>query len=130
MSACAAGDIYTLMISRAILTYIEQPPIARKPVGYQQDFVDTYRPNKTWYVSDSLRRQLHKMGKATVCDGNRVMTTLHTFALSYFTAPGLAQAGTRSLRGRNRSAASSPLSADFSDHFRHLASGHPQSMLL
>lgn len=54
--------------SQDILTYIEQAPIARKPVGYQKDFLDTYRPNETWYLSDSLRRQLHKMGKTTVID--------------------------------------------------------------
>lgn len=54
--------------SQDILTYIEQPPIARKPVGYQRDFLDTYRPNETWYLSDSLRSQLHKMGKTTEID--------------------------------------------------------------
>lgn len=46
-----------------IQTYIEHAPIARKPVGYQRDFLDSYRPNETWYISESLRHQLHKMGK-------------------------------------------------------------------
>ena len=54
--------------SQDILTYIEQPPVARRPVGYEKDFLDTYRPNDTWYLSDSLRRQLHKMGKTTEID--------------------------------------------------------------
>lgn len=45
-----------------ILHYIDQPPQARKPVGYQLDFLDAYRPNETWYLSESLRRQLHKLG--------------------------------------------------------------------
>ena len=54
--------------SQDILTYIQQPLKARKPVGYQDDFLDTYRPNETWYLSDSLRRQLHKMGKTTEID--------------------------------------------------------------
>lgn len=49
--------------SQDILAYIDQPPEARKPVGYQRDFLDTYRPNETWYLSASLRRQLHKMGR-------------------------------------------------------------------
>jgi hypothetical protein len=49
--------------SRDILAYIDQPPEARKPVGYQRDFLDAYRPNATWYLSESLRRQLHKMGR-------------------------------------------------------------------
>ncbi|WP_256572532.1 MULTISPECIES: Fic family protein [unclassified Pseudomonas] len=49
--------------SRDILAYINQPTEARKPVGYQRDFLDAYRPNETWYLSESLRRQLHRMGK-------------------------------------------------------------------
>jgi len=54
--------------SQDILTYIEQPLVARKPVGYQKDFLDNYRPNETGYLSDSLRRQLHRMGKTTEID--------------------------------------------------------------
>ncbi len=49
--------------SHDILAYVDQPVSARKPVGYQRDFLDTYRPNKTWYLSEPLRRQLHKMGR-------------------------------------------------------------------
>lgn len=51
--------------SQDILAYIDQPPEARKPVGYQRDFLDDYRPNETWYLSESLRRQLHRMGRTT-----------------------------------------------------------------
>lgn len=51
--------------SQDILAYIDQPPEARKPVGYQRDFLDAYRPNETWYLSESLRRQLYRMGKTT-----------------------------------------------------------------
>ena len=51
--------------SQDILAYIDQPPEARKPVGYQRDFLDAYRPNETGYLSESLRRQLHKMGRTT-----------------------------------------------------------------
>lgn len=49
--------------SRDIVRYIDQPLPARRPVGYQRDFLDSYRPNTSFYLSDSLRRQLHKMGK-------------------------------------------------------------------
>ncbi len=48
--------------SRDILAYVDQPLQARKPVGYQRDFLDAYRPNKTWYLAAPLRRQLRKMG--------------------------------------------------------------------
>jgi Fic family protein len=51
--------------SQDILAYIDQPLEARKPMGYQRDFLDTYRPNETWYLSESLRRQLHRMGRTT-----------------------------------------------------------------
>ncbi|QLF92848.1 Fic family protein [Pseudomonas sp. ABC1] len=51
--------------SRDILAYIDQPLEVHKPVGYQRDFLDTYRPNVTSYLPESLRRQLHRMGKTT-----------------------------------------------------------------
>lgn len=46
-----------------IVAYIDQPVEARKPVGYQREFLDTYRPNDTWYLSEPLRRQLRTMGQ-------------------------------------------------------------------
>lgn len=48
--------------SQDILAYINQPLRARKPVGYQREFLQAYRPNKTTYLPTALRRQLHKMG--------------------------------------------------------------------
>ncbi|MGO4477405.1 Fic family protein [Massilia sp. 2TAF26] len=48
--------------SQDILAHVDQPVEARKPVGYQREFLDAYRPNETWYLSESLRRQLRKMG--------------------------------------------------------------------
>jgi hypothetical protein len=48
--------------SRDILAYIDQRLEARKPVGYQQDFLDAYEPDRTWYLSEPLRRQLKRIG--------------------------------------------------------------------
>ncbi len=48
--------------SRDILAYVGQPIEARKPVGYQRDFLDAYEPGRTWYLPDPLRRQLRRMG--------------------------------------------------------------------
>lgn len=48
--------------SRDILEYINKPLAARKPVGYQRDFLESYIPNQSAYLSETLRRQLHKMG--------------------------------------------------------------------
>lgn len=49
--------------SRDIVAYIDQAPEARKPVGYQRDFLESYQPNKTWYLSEPLRRQLRQIGQ-------------------------------------------------------------------
>ena len=54
--------------SQDILAYVEQPAQARKPVGYQRDFLDASHPNKTWYLSESLRRQLNRMGRTADLD--------------------------------------------------------------
>lgn len=48
--------------SRDILAYISQPLAARDPVGYQIDFLESYRPNHSCYLSAPLRQQLRKMG--------------------------------------------------------------------
>lgn len=51
--------------SQDILAYVTQPLQARKPVGYQRDFLDAYQPNVSAYLSAPLRRQLHNMGKTS-----------------------------------------------------------------
>lgn len=66
-------DIFPVYIplsadSRDILAYVNQPLEARKPVGYQRDFLDAYVPNQSWYLSESLRRQLRKMGETGQAD--------------------------------------------------------------
>jgi hypothetical protein len=54
--------------SRDVLAYIDRPLEARKPLGYQREFLDSYQPNKTWYLSEPLRRQLHKTGRTPQMD--------------------------------------------------------------
>ncbi|MDQ3059448.1 MAG: Fic family protein [Pseudomonadota bacterium] len=49
--------------SQDILAYVDQPLQARRPVGYQRDFLDAYQPNVSAYLPEPLRRQLHKMGR-------------------------------------------------------------------
>lgn len=48
--------------SKEVLAYINQPLLARKPVGYHYDFLESYEPNKTRYLSEPLCRQLRNMG--------------------------------------------------------------------
>lgn len=49
--------------SHDIITYLSKPTFEREPVGYSRDFLDDYTPNKTYYLSEPIRRQLHRMGK-------------------------------------------------------------------
>lgn len=51
--------------SKDVLEYIDQPLQARRPIGYQSDFLDAYQPNQTRYLSESLCRQLRKIGQTT-----------------------------------------------------------------
>jgi Fic family protein len=51
--------------SRDILAYIDRPAEARQPVGYQSDLLAAYDPNKTWYLPEPIRLQLHRIGQAS-----------------------------------------------------------------
>lgn len=52
--------------SEEIRRYISQPTAARKPVGYKREFLDSYRPNETFYLSEQERGHLAKAGKPNV----------------------------------------------------------------
>ena len=46
-----------------VSTWVRLPIMRRVPVGYVRHFLESYRPNETWYLSDPARRQwLHDMG--------------------------------------------------------------------
>ncbi len=47
-----------------IREYLRQPAEARKPVGYNRYFLDSYRPNVTSYLSADERARFAKIGKA------------------------------------------------------------------
>lgn len=42
---------------------VRQPLMQRKPVGYQRLFLEEYEPGVTFYLSASLRTQLHEIGR-------------------------------------------------------------------
>ncbi len=46
-----------------IRAYVRQPATARKPVGYNGAFLDSYRPNETFYLSEAERAHLAVVGK-------------------------------------------------------------------
>ena len=58
-------------LSRAgteIREYVRQPPTGRQPVGYDRGFLDSYRPNKTFYLSQAEREHLHEVGRPAIVD--------------------------------------------------------------
>lgn len=44
---------------------VRLPLMHRRPVGYQRKFLETYQPGQTFYLSESLRSQLHDMGRTS-----------------------------------------------------------------
>ena len=51
-----------------IRNYVRQPPAARKPVGYDRSFLDSYRPNRSFYLSEKERTQLAETGRSGVVE--------------------------------------------------------------
>ena len=47
----------------AIREYFRKPPGARRPAGYNRDFLDSYRPNVTAYLSAAERAHLREVGR-------------------------------------------------------------------
>lgn len=62
----ARGEVYvpTSPEGAEIKAYVRQPVQGRRPVGYNIEFLDAYRPNETWYLPDKLRGQLHTLGRS------------------------------------------------------------------
>lgn len=42
--------------------YVSQPLADRKAVSYQHDFLHRYQPNATFYLSEPVRKHLHRVG--------------------------------------------------------------------
>ena len=55
--------------SRDVVHYVRQPIQQRQPVGYDRLFVESYRPNETFYLSPEIREHLHQIGRSP--DGPR-----------------------------------------------------------
>jgi DNA-binding Lrp family transcriptional regulator len=49
--------------SEKLIQYLSKAINARKPVGYNQDFLRSYVPNSTFYLNKSQRDKLLKIGK-------------------------------------------------------------------
>ena len=69
------GGIVLSPAGRAVLDLVVQPVIAKRPVTYNQDFLDGYTPNESYYLPEPIRTQLHDMGR-TGTDGRPAGTHL------------------------------------------------------
>ena len=48
----------------AVRALVRQPRQLRQLVAYQIEFLEAYQPNRTYYLQDALRSQLHTMGRS------------------------------------------------------------------
>ena len=46
-----------------IQEYVRRPPAGRQPVGYDRTFLESYRPNKVFYLSQAEREHLLDVGR-------------------------------------------------------------------
>ena len=49
--------------SKEIQDYVRRPVQGRVLVGYQRDFLEYYKPNRTYYLPDDIRTHLHNIGQ-------------------------------------------------------------------
>jgi len=52
----------------AIRDYVRQAPEARKPVGYDRKFLDRYRPNASFYLTQQDRAHLAAVGRLQIAE--------------------------------------------------------------
>jgi hypothetical protein len=48
---------------RVVRDYVRQAIQQRKPVGYNREFVESYRPNETFYLPPDIREHLGRIGR-------------------------------------------------------------------
>lgn len=65
------GEVYIPVSpeGETIKQAVRAPIQNRSPVGYNRQFLDTYRPNDTFYLASETRQRLLEMGRST--DGQR-----------------------------------------------------------
>jgi hypothetical protein len=56
-----------------IRAYINQPVQQRKPVGYDRQLLESYLPNRTYYLSPEILEHLHRIGR--ISDNERLAGT-------------------------------------------------------
>ncbi len=63
--AMAEAELYVPVSPEgaAIRDQVRRALMHRRPVGYQREFLQAYQPGTTFYLPESLRRQLHDIGR-------------------------------------------------------------------
>ena len=66
-TVAAQGEFYVPISpeAEAIKQAVRAPLQNRRPVGYQRDFLDGYRPNETWYLPAETRQRLLELCQRT-----------------------------------------------------------------
>jgi hypothetical protein len=66
----ANGDILPALSKSGagIQEYVRRPPEMRQPVGYNRAFLDSYRPNETFYLSATERAHLREVGTPRIAE--------------------------------------------------------------
>ena len=69
-TATAEAELYVPVSPEGatIRDQVRRPLMHRRPVGYQREFLETYQPGTTFYLPESLRRQLHEMGRTSASE--------------------------------------------------------------
>ncbi|TAJ77583.1 MAG: Fic family protein [Gallionellaceae bacterium] len=62
----AFGEVYIPLSPEGeeVKAYVRQPRQQRKPVSYKNEFLERYHPNQSAYLPESLRAQLHSLGRS------------------------------------------------------------------
>jgi hypothetical protein len=55
--------VYKLSPSHSLRELVNRPPQLKSPVGFQPEFLEGYRPNQTYFLSESDRQVLQRLGK-------------------------------------------------------------------
>ena len=63
-TACAETLIPLSPEAKQVESLIRQPLMLRTPVGYNRAFLDNYRPNASYYLSQNIRDELLSQGQA------------------------------------------------------------------
>ena len=74
-TAVAAAEVYVPMSDggRDVRASVRQPIQNRRPIGYNREFLERYRPNDTFYLTADHRAYLHQIGRSP--DGERPVGT-------------------------------------------------------